>query len=55
MTNGDKVRQMTDEELSEWFWQMLHYVGCYTDSHIALKNWLKEKVGGENEADKREE
>ena len=49
MTNGDKVRQMTDEELSEWFWWMLHYVRTYTDSRIALANWLREKVGGEDE------
>lgn len=41
MTNGDKVRQMTDEELSEWFWQILHYVSNYTSSRVALYEWLK--------------
>ena len=46
MTNGDKVRQMTDEELSGWFWWMLHYVGSYTDSRLALEYWLKEEVDG---------
>lgn len=49
MTNGDNVRHMTDEELSEWFWWMLHYVGNYTSSRVALEKWLKEEVGGEEE------
>ena len=49
MTNGDKVRQMTDEELSGWFWWMLHYVSNYTSSRVALENWLKEEVDGGEE------
>ena len=44
MTNGDKVRAMTDEEISEWFWWMLDYSKCYTDSRIALSDWLKQEV-----------
>jgi len=49
VTNGDKVRQMTDEELSAWYWWMLHYVSKYTASWVALEQWLKEEVDGGEE------
>ncbi len=45
-TNGDKVRSMTDDELAEWYWWMLHYVQGYTDSRVALREWLKEEFHG---------
>lgn len=41
-TNADYIRQMTDDELAEWYWWMLHYVQGYTDSRIALREWLKQ-------------
>ena len=41
-TNADYVRSMTDDELAEWYWWMLHYVQGYTDSRVALREWLKE-------------
>lgn len=41
-TNADRVRSMTDEELAEWYWWMLHYVQGYTDSRVALRKWLKQ-------------
>ena len=43
-TNADRIRQMTDEELAEWYWWMLKYVQGYTDSRIALIDWLKQEV-----------
>lgn len=42
ITNADMVRQMTDDEINEWYWWMLHYVQGYTDSRIALREWLKQ-------------
>ena len=41
-TNADYVRTMTDDELVEWYWWMLHYVQGYTDSRVALREWLKQ-------------
>lgn len=43
-TNADKVRAMTDEELADWYWWMLKYVQGYTDSRVALLDWLKQLV-----------
>lgn len=45
-TNADYVRQMNDDEISEWYWWMLHYVQGYTDSRVALREWLKEEFHG---------
>lgn len=42
-TNADKVRDMSDMELSEWFWWMLDYTRGYTDSKLALIDWLKQE------------
>lgn len=44
ITNADRIRSMTDEELAEWYWWMLRYVQGYTDSRVALRDWLKEGV-----------
>ncbi len=43
-TNADKIRAMTDEELAEWYWWMLKYVQGYTDSRVALLDWLKQEA-----------
>ena len=40
-TNADRVRNMTDEEINEWFWWMLKYSRGYTDSRMAVLEWLK--------------
>lgn len=40
-TNADRVRRMTDEEINEWFWWMLKYSRGYTDSRVAVLEWLK--------------
>lgn len=44
MTNADKLRSMTDEELAEWYWWMLEYLNWYTDSRAALRDWLRQEV-----------
>lgn len=43
-TGGDMVRSMTDEELSEWFWKTLDYTKNYTDSRVALNDWLRKPI-----------
>lgn len=43
INNGDNVRSMTNEQLAEWYWWMLKYVQNYTDSRIALIDWLNEE------------
>ena len=43
-THGDLVREMSDEELSAWFWRMLKYTQGFTDSRCALEDWLKSTV-----------
>ena len=43
-TNADRIRAMTDEELAEWYWWMLRYVQGYTDSRVALLDWLKQEA-----------
>lgn len=50
MTNADKIRSMTDEELAEWFCTMCSFGDfcpykddCDTNGFGVLK-WLKEEV-----------
>ena len=43
-TNADKVRAMTDGELADWYWWMLKHVQGYTDSRLALTEWLKKEA-----------
>ena len=43
-SNADRIRQMTDEELAEWYWWMLKYVQGYTDSRCALLDWLRKEA-----------
>lgn len=43
ITNADRIRSMTDEELAEWYWWMLKYLRGFTDSVAALRAWLKEE------------
>lgn len=45
MTNADRIRAMTDEELAEW----IHKHDCHTnlygyDSREAVLDWLKQEV-----------
>ena len=41
MTNGDAVRQMSDDELEEWFFWMAQYIMRFTDSRVAFYEWLR--------------
>lgn len=41
-TNYEIVISKNPEELAEWFWWMLNYVQGYTDSRIALLDWLNQ-------------
>lgn len=43
-TNYDRVMSKTLEDLAEWFWWMLRYVQGYTDSRVALLDWLRQEV-----------
>ena len=42
-TNADKIRQMTDEEIEEWYWWMHKEMMYYTDSHTFVHDWLKQE------------
>lgn len=45
MTNGDKIRAMSDEELSDWAINKAPSIGKrYTDSRLGLMNWLQQPV-----------
>ena len=43
-TNADRIRSMTDEEIADWYWWMLKHVQGYTDSRLALSEWLKKEA-----------
>lgn len=44
ITNADRVRFMTDEELEQWFWWMHREMMNYTDSVLFVHDWLKQEV-----------
>ena len=44
MTNGDKIRAMTDEEIEEWYWWMHDVMMASTNSRIFVHDWLKEEA-----------
>ena len=46
-TNGDLVRQMSDEELADEYIRIYHRLSWYTDSWAWLRKWLKSPVGEE--------
>lgn len=48
-TNIDRVHAMNAEELAEWYWWMLRYVQGYTDSRVALLDWLKQETTTQGE------
>ena len=43
-TNFDKVRQLSLDEFCEWYWWILAKTKWYTDSRIALKDWLQREA-----------
>ena len=44
MTNADRIRAMTDEEIEDWYWWMHKHMMYYTDSHAFVHDWLKQEV-----------
>ena len=44
MTNADKIRTMTDEEIEAWYWWMHKEMMYYTDSAAFVHDWLKSPV-----------
>ena len=44
ITNADRVRSMTDEELEKWYWWMHKEMMCATDSRTFVHNWLKQEA-----------
>ena len=40
MTNADRIRSMTDEEIEEWYWRMHKEMMYYTDSRAFVHDWL---------------
>ena len=44
LTHGDLVRSMNNDELCEWYLWMLQYVQGFTDSRIALREWMSKEI-----------
>lgn len=44
MTNADRIRAMTDEEIEDWYWWMYKEIAKYTSSRAFVHNWLKQEV-----------
>lgn len=43
MTNADRIRAMSDEELADWAINKALNIGkCYTDSRLGLLGWLQQ-------------
>ena len=51
ITNGDKLRDMTDEELAEWIVEKGRYFGEEYEGYMSLLDWLKEAA--ENDGKER--
>lgn len=43
-SNADRIRQMSDEGIEEWYWWMHKEMMRYTDSRIFVHDWLKAPV-----------
>lgn len=43
LTNADRIRAMTDEEIEKWFWWMHKEMMLYTDSRHFLHEWLRQE------------
>ena len=45
MTNGDRIRHMTDEELIDWFCEVKSCILCkFWDKGCHFWEWLKKEV-----------
>lgn len=45
ITNADRIRAMTDEEIEKWFWWMHKEMMRYTDSREFVHDWLRQEAG----------
>lgn len=41
ITNADRLRAMSDEEIEDWYWWMHKEMMYYTDSRVFVHEWLK--------------
>lgn len=48
LTNADRVRQMSDAEIEDWYWWMHKKMMQFTDSRIFVHEWLKSPVEVDN-------
>ena len=44
MTNADRIRSMTGEELADEFIRIYNQLPRYTDSWLWLREWLKQEI-----------
>lgn len=44
ITNADRIRVMTDEEIENWYWWLHKEMTYYTDSYVFVHDWLKQEV-----------
>ena len=44
LTNADRIRAMTDEEIENWYWWMHKEMMNCTESHVFVHDWLKQEV-----------
>lgn len=43
LTNADRIRAMSDEELADWAINKAPNIGkCYTDSRLGVLDWLQQ-------------
>lgn len=47
LTNADRIRAMSDEEIEDWYWWMHKEMMYYTDSRAFVHDWLKQEVDDE--------
>ena len=45
ITNADRLRAMTYEEIEKWFWWMHKEMMRYTDSRVFVHDWLRQEAG----------
>lgn len=44
ITNADRIRSMTDEEIEDWYWWMHKEMMNCTESHVFVHDWLKQEA-----------
>lgn len=44
LTNTDRIKAMTSEEIENWYWWLYKEMTYYTDSYAFVHDWLKQEV-----------